>query len=116
MKKELAAILGMPRWAKQFIAMSVDIVCALLATWLAFSLRLDEWHRLIPEQKYAYFLAVALAIPVFIQFGVYKTVLRFTGAHSMALMGKAVAIYGVLYFTAIFMFVSPYIYRSIGLV
>jgi len=49
MKKELAAILGMPRWAKQFIAMSVDIVCALLATWLAFSLRLDEWHRFIPE-------------------------------------------------------------------
>ena len=116
MKKKLAAILGMPRWAKQFIAMSVDIVCALLATWLAFSFRLDEWNRFIPEQKYAYLLAVALSIPIFIRFGVYKTVLRFTGAHSMALMGKAVAIYGVLYFMAIFIFASPYVYRSIGLV
>ena len=113
MKKEL---LELPRWVKQFAAMLIDVVCALLATWLAFSLRLDEWHTLIPEQKMAYILAVALSIPIFFQYGVYKTVLRFTGAHTLALMSKAVGIYGVLYFTAIFMLASPYIYRSIGLV
>jgi FlaA1/EpsC-like NDP-sugar epimerase len=113
MKKEL---LELPRWVKQFAAMLVDVVCALLATWLAFSLRLDEWHALIAEQKMAYILAVALSIPVFFQYGVYKTVLRFTGAHTLALMSKAVGIYGVLYFAAIFMLASPYIYRSIGLV
>jgi len=61
-------------------------------------------------------LAVVLSIPVFFQYGVYKTVLRFTGAHTLALMSKAVGIYGVLYFTAIFILASPYIYRSIGLV
>jgi FlaA1/EpsC-like NDP-sugar epimerase len=113
MKKEL---LELPRWVKQFAAMLIDVVCALLATWLAFSLRLDEWHTLIAEQKMAYILAVALSIPIFFQYGVYKTVLRFTGAHTLALMSKAVGIYGVLYFTAIFMLASPYIYRSIGLV
>jgi FlaA1/EpsC-like NDP-sugar epimerase len=113
MKKEL---LELPRWVKQFAAMLIDVVCALLATWLAFSLRLDEWHTLIAEQKMAYILAVALSIPIFLQYGVYKTVLRFTGAHTLALMSKAVGIYGVLYFTAIFMLASPYIYRSIGLV
>jgi FlaA1/EpsC-like NDP-sugar epimerase len=113
MKKEL---LELPRWAKQFAAMLIDVVCALLATWLAFSLRLDEWHALIAEQKMAYIFAVALSIPVFFQYGVYKTVLRFTGAHTLALMSKAVGIYGVLYFAAIFMLASPYIYRSIGLV
>jgi FlaA1/EpsC-like NDP-sugar epimerase len=113
MKKEL---LELPRWVKQFAAMLIDVVCGLLATWLAFSLRLDEWHALIAEQKMAYILAVALSIPIFFQYGVYKTVLRFTGAHTLALMSKAVGIYGVLYFTAIFMLASPYIYRSIGLV
>jgi FlaA1/EpsC-like NDP-sugar epimerase len=113
MKKEL---LELPRWVKQFAAMLIDVVCALLATWLAFSLRLDEWHALIAEQKMAYILAVALSIPVFFQYGVYKTVLRFTGAHTLALMSKAVGIYGVLYFAAIFILASPYIYRSIGLV
>jgi len=113
MKKEL---LELPRWVKQFAAMLIDVVCALLATWLAFSLRLDEWHALIAEQKMAYILAIALSIPIFFQYGVYKTVLRFTGAHTLALMSKAVGIYGVLYFTAIFMLASPYIYRSIGLV
>ena len=113
MKKEL---LELPRWVKQFAAMLIDVVCALLATWLAFSLRLDEWHALIAEQKMAYILAVALSIPVFFQYGVYKTVLRFTGAHTLALMSKAVGIYGLLYFAAIFMLASPYIYRSIGLV
>jgi FlaA1/EpsC-like NDP-sugar epimerase len=113
MKKEL---LGLPRWVKQFAAMLIDVVCALLATWLAFSLRLDEWHALIAEQKMAYILAVALSIPVFFQYGVYKTVLRFTGAHTLAMMSRAVGIYGLLYFTAIFMLASPYIYRSIGLI
>ena len=113
MKKEL---LGLPRWVKQFAAMLVDVVCALFATWLAFSLRLDEWHTLIAEQKMAYILAVALSIPVFFQYGVYKTVLRFTGAHTLAMMSRAVGIYGLLYFTAIFMLASPYIYRSIGLI
>ena len=109
-------ILNLPRWLKQLVAMLVDVFCAILATWLAYSLRLEEWHGYIPQQKFAYIAAVFLAIPVFIQFGVYKTVLRFAGAHSIALMGKAIAIYGVLYFTAIFMLASPYIYRSIGFV
>ena len=109
-------ILNLPRWLKQLVAMLVDVVCVILATWLAYSLRLEEWHGFIPQQKFAYIAAVFLAIPVFIQFGVYKTVLRFAGAHSIALMGRAIAIYGVLYFTAIFMLASPYIYRSIGFV
>jgi FlaA1/EpsC-like NDP-sugar epimerase len=109
-------IFTLPRWLKQLIVMLVDVLCVLLATWLAYSLRLEEWHGYIPQQKFAYLAAVLLAIPVFIQFGVYKTVLRFAGAHSIALMGKAILIYGILYFAAIFMLASPYIYRSIGLV
>jgi len=113
MKQEL---LELPRWVKQFIAITVDSACALLATWLAFSLRLDEFHGFIPEQKSAYVAAVLLVAPVFIQFGVYRTVLRFTGAHTLALMGKAVIIYGLLYFVIIFIVASPYIYRSIGIV
>lgn len=113
MKKEL---IGLPRWVKQFLAMGFDTACAVLATWLAYCLRLEELHGYVPQQKYAYLAAVALAIPIFYRFGVYKTVLRFTGAHSMALIAKAIAIYGTLYFTLIFMLASPYIYRSIGLV
>ena len=113
MKKEL---IGLPRWVKQFLAMGFDTACAVLATWLAYCLRLEELHGYIPQQKYAYLVAVALSIPIFYRFGVYKTVLRFTGAHSMALIAKAIAIYGTLYFTVIFMLASPYIYRSIGLV
>jgi FlaA1/EpsC-like NDP-sugar epimerase len=109
-------IFTLPRWLKQLIVMLVDVLCVLLATWLAYSLRLEEWHGYIPQKKFAYLAAVLLAIPVFIQFGVYKTVLRFAGAHSIALMGKAILIYGILYFAAIFMLASPYIYRSIGLV
>ena len=113
MKKEL---LELPRWVKQFVAMLGDVVCALVATWIAYCLRLDEWHSFIPQQKMAYVLAALLSVPVFFQYGVYKTVLRFTGAHTLALMSKAVGIYGLLYFTGIFMLASPYIYRSIGLV
>lgn len=109
-------ILSLPRWLKQLVVVLVDVFCVLFATWLAYSLRLEEWHGFIPQQKFAYIAAVSLAIPIFIKFGVYKTVLRFAGAHSIALIGKAILIYGVLYFAAIFMLASPYIYRSIGFV
>ena len=112
MKQEL---LELPRWVKQVIAIALDSTCALLATWLAFSFRLDQFHGFIPEQKIAYIAAVLLVAPVFIRFGIYRTVLRFTGAHTIALMSKAVVIYGVLYFAIIFMAASPYIYRSVGI-
>ena len=109
-------IIDLPRWTKQLIAMTFDIICVVLATWLAYCLRLEEWHSFIAPQKSAYVTAVILAIPIFYRFGVYKTVLRYTGSHSLMLMGRAVAIYSALYFAAIFMLASPYIYRSIGLV
>jgi FlaA1/EpsC-like NDP-sugar epimerase len=109
-------ILDLPRWVKQATAMLIDAVCALLATWLAFSLRLDEWRIPILEERMAYVLAASLSIPIFFHFGVYKTVLRYTGAHTIALMSRAVGVYGALYFIGILMLASPYIYRSIGFV
>ena len=51
MKKEL---IGLPRWVKQFLAMGFDTACAVLATWLAYCLRLEELHGYVPQQKYAY--------------------------------------------------------------
>lgn len=113
MKKEL---LELPRWVKQFLAISADSICALVATWLAFSVRLNEFQGIIPEQKLAYILAVLLAIPIFIKFHIYKTVLRFAGPYTLLLMGRAILFYGLLFFSAIFIIASPYIYRSIGIV
>lgn len=113
MKKEL---LELPRWVKQFLAVLVDSVCALLATWLAFSLRLNEFQSIIPEQKLAYILAVLLLIPIFLKFHIYRAVLRFAGAYTLLLMGRAILVYGLLYFATIFVIASPYIYRSIGIV
>ncbi len=103
-------IIDLPRWTKQLIAMTFDTICVVLATWLAYCLRLEEWHSFIAPQKWAYVTAVILAIPIFYRFRVYKTVLRYTGSHSLMLMGRAVAIYSALYFAAIFMLASPYIY------
>lgn len=111
----LHKIIFLPRLAKQTVVVIVDCVFMIFATWLAYCLRLDEWHSYIPQQKYAYLLSPALAVPIFIWMGVYKNILRFSGAHTAISIAKAALVYSLIYCSFIFALASPYIYKSIGI-
>ena len=111
----LHKIIFLPRFAKQTVVVIFDCILMIFATWLAYCLRLDEWHSYIPQQKYAYLLSPALAIPIFIWMGVYRNILRFSGAHTAISIAKAALIYGLVYGLFIFALASPYIYKSIGI-
>lgn len=86
----------MPRWGKQAIVALVDIGLALLATWIAFGLRLDVWARPVDAQWYVYFLTPALALPIFMRFGLYRAIFRYTGQAALNATAKAVLLYSVL--------------------
>jgi hypothetical protein len=56
-------VLGLPRYAKRFIALTVDISLCILTVWLAFYLRLGEFVSLSYDTPWAFGLLLASGMP-----------------------------------------------------
>jgi len=108
-------ILAWSRTAKGLTVMALDIALSLLATWLAFSLRLDALHVPAGPQWAVYVLAPLLALPVFARFGLYRAIFRYTGQAALMTTAKAVAVYGVLLMALLFLAGLHGVPRSVGM-
>lgn len=109
-----STILGWPRPAKIAVVIAVDVVLALLATWIAFTLRLDELHYPIGAQWWVYVLAPVLAIPVFVKFGLYRAIFRYTGQAALKATGQAVAVHCIALLAVLLWQQWPGVPRSVG--
>jgi FlaA1/EpsC-like NDP-sugar epimerase len=89
-------VLALPRGGKQAMVVALDLALALVSTWLAFGLRLDVWARPVDAQWWVYLVTPALAIPIFIRFGLYRAIFRYTGQAALNATAKAVLLYSVL--------------------
>jgi len=89
-------IIGLPRSLKRLVVLALDMAMALFATWLAFTLRLDALHWPQGAQWWVYALTPVLAVPVFVRFGLYRAIFRYTGQAALLATAKAVAVYGAL--------------------
>ena len=87
-------VLGWSRAVKRLVVVAVDVLLALLATWVAFSLRLETLHWPTDAQWLVYGLAPLLAVPIFIKFGLYRAIFRYTGQAALQVTAQAVAVYG----------------------
>jgi len=83
--------------------MAIDAVTCLLAVWLAFSLRLEQWHLPTGHQWLAYALAPVLMAAVFIPLGLYRAVFRYTGMAAMQTVVKAVLYFSAVYAVVLFL-------------
>lgn len=108
-------LIGLSRRAKQAIVAVTDVLMSLAATWAAFSLRLDMFDWPQGYQWHVYVLSPLLALPVFVRFGLYRAVFRYTGVAAMVTMGKAVALYAVVFFLLLVWLAMPGVPRSVGL-
>ncbi|MGC1175166.1 polysaccharide biosynthesis protein [Polaromonas sp.] len=108
-------ILGWPRSAKIAVVIAVDVVLALLATWVAFTLRLDELHYPVGAQWWVYMLAPVLAIPVFVKFGLYRAIFRYTGQAALKATGQAVAVHCMALLGVLLWQQWPGVPRSVGI-
>ena len=96
------------------MVVALDLVLALFATWLAYTLRLDALHWPSGPQWWVYLLAPLLSIPIFIRFGLYRAIFRYTGQAALQATGVAVLIYGVI-LTGILLWMQwPMVPRSLG--
>src|ERR1043165_9605885 len=98
------ALLGLSRRNKRLIAVSVDALLCIAATWAAFYLRMEQWIMLTGNHWLAVVASLAIAIPLFIRFGLYRAIFRHTGFPAMIAVVRACLVYGVLY-SVIFTFI-----------
>jgi FlaA1/EpsC-like NDP-sugar epimerase len=89
-------LLTWSREVKQITVLALDALLALLSSWLAFGLRLDVWALPTGAQWNVYWLAPLLAIPIFVRFGLYRAIFRYTGQAALNATAKAVVLYSVL--------------------
>jgi FlaA1/EpsC-like NDP-sugar epimerase len=109
-------LLDLPRTAKRYLVVAIDLVLAWLAVWFAFYLRIDQVSLPQYQEVYVYLLAPALAVPTFIKFGLYRAIFRYTGMAAMFATAKAVGIYAILFFFALVFFKWDGVPRSVGLI
>lgn len=118
-------ILGLPRWLKRLSALILDINLCILTTWVAFYLRLGVWVNVFGDQLtpdllarpgITTFVAIIVSIPLFILFGLYRAIFRYTGWPALLAIARAISIYGLIFagiFTAVGVQGVP---RTIGLI
>jgi FlaA1/EpsC-like NDP-sugar epimerase len=94
-------ILALSRPVKRAIVLVMDVSLCGLSVWLAFYLRNDSFPSLTGPAIWPVLVSVALALPVFITFGLYRAIFRYSGLPAMMAVARAMLIYG-LAFAAIF--------------
>lgn len=110
------SLLRLPRAVKRLVALSVDASVCVLTVWLAFYLRLGEFVTLVGPPMWAVLAALAFALPLFIVFGLYRAIFRFSGWPALMTVAQSIAVYGLLYaaiFTAVGVDGVP---RTVGLI
>ena len=107
-------VLSWPRSAKRTVVVALDVFLALLATWVAFTLRLDVLHWPSGAQWWVYGLAPLLAVPIFVRFGLYRAIFRYTGQAALQATGLAVLVYGVVLLGVLLWRQWPGVPRSLG--
>jgi FlaA1/EpsC-like NDP-sugar epimerase len=109
-------LLGMPRGAKRLVVVAMDAVFCWLAVWLAFDLRLESWLPLNANIVLASVASMAIALPLFVAFGLYRAIFRYAGIDALYAIFKSLAIYGFV-FVSIFTLVGVAgVPRTVGII
>lgn len=111
-----SALLELPRPVKRLLAVLVDASLCTLAVWVALYLRLEVWLRLEGAYLWAVGISIALAIPLFIRFGLYRAIFRYAGWNATVALAQAMALYGLFYATVFTLVGIQGVPRSVGLV
>lgn len=90
-------LLELPRVQKRAIAVFVDTLLCIFTVALAYRLRLDAWIFPTGQQWLSYLVAVAVAIPIFIKFGLYRAIFRYVGWYALSAVTLACLLYGAIY-------------------
>ncbi len=86
---------AMPRRVRQLVVALLDGILCIVAVWIAFSLRLGEFYRIEASFVLVSVAALALWYPIAVWRGIYRSIIRFSGARAMVRLGTAVIVYTI---------------------
>ena len=113
-------VLGMPRFAKRVVVLFVDASLCVLTVWLAYYLRMGFWVSLkgdtLSSPMIAVTISVAKAIPIFIGFGLYRAIFRYSGWSALLTVVRACAVYGLIYATILMNVGFVGVPRTLGII
>lgn len=93
--------LGRP--AKQALILATDTVLLIFAVWAAYSLRLGEFFQPNLRQMLLMVTAPLLAVPIFLRFGLYRSVIRYVGEQALWSVVKSASLAAMLWAVLAFM-------------
>ena len=114
--KSINSLLNLPRLIKRLIALSLDLFCCLFSVWFSYYLRLGNLIPLSERGLDALIISIIISLPIFLIFGLYKNIFRYSGLYSLLQVSKAIALYGILFVTLISVIGINGIPRTIGLI
>ena len=82
----LRQLTNLPQRAKILLIVAGDVLVLPLALWSAVALRLGELPLVNGPPAWVYLLAVALTLPLFLHFGLYRAVIRYLEARAFLLV------------------------------
>ena len=88
---------GLPRAAKRIIVGLGDVVLCVIASWVAFALRLGEIVSFSMPVTLVALASVFIAMPVFAYFGLYRAIFRHVGSLALLTVAKAILVYAALF-------------------
>jgi len=111
-----AAILGLPREVKRVTALGADILICVVSVWTAFYLRLGYWPRIDTYPLQPIIVSIALALPIFVTFGLYRAIFRHAGAEALITIFRAVAVYSIPFVALYTLIGVTNVPRTVGLI
>ena len=112
----LKKLITLSRSNKQLILVFFDSIILITALFLSFSLRLGYWYLPNYNILLMIFCAPIIAIPIFIRFGLYRSIIRYIGFKSLWSVVKAVSLYALIWGILGFMAAIYGIPRSVILI
>ena len=93
----LSKLTELDRKIKQLFLIFIDSFLIILVLLFSFSIRLGYWYWPQEEIFWIIFGAPIVAIPVFLSFRLYLSVLRYIGVKTLAFIAQAVTLYAVIW-------------------
>ena len=111
----LSWLANLDRRAKKIVAFIADSAICVFAIWLAFSLRLGDWQLWTTPVRSVLLASFLFWPPLFLMFGVYRSIFRFAGSGTITELARAILIFMLAMTVTFTILAVPGVPRTIGI-
>ncbi|MFA7751947.1 nucleoside-diphosphate sugar epimerase/dehydratase, partial [Klebsiella pneumoniae] len=108
--------LHLQRWKKRLAALLLDTALCAFSVWFAYYLRIGDWPPLSRSSAMPVLVSIVLALPLFVSFGLYRTIFRYAELAALMTIGRAVGLYAIGFATIYTVIGIAGVPRTLGLI